>query len=71
MNCAICEALICCHGTHTVSSQIWKCAGCGSIGINGPASIYCLPIHEGKVMALTDVFSSVCKECHDREIENL
>lgn len=71
MECAICGKNICCHGSHQVSGQVWKCLNCGSVGINGPANIYCLPTYEGKVNAATDVFSTVCRECYGREVKNL
>ena len=71
MNCAICEKPFCRHGSNTVSGPVWRCTHCGAIGINGPSPTHCLPMYEGKVMIESDVFSSVCKECHDKEIKNL
>ena len=71
MNCAMCEKLLCCHGSNTVCGPMWKCSKCGAIGINGPPPLYCLPTYEGKVTAASDVFSTVCKECHDKGVKNL
>lgn len=71
MNCAICEKFFCCHGINTVLGPTWRCDKCGAIGINGPAPTHCLPMYEGRVTIKSDVFSSVCPECYNREVKNI
>ncbi len=71
MRCAICDKHVCNHRSHRVSGPVWTCSDCGQFGINGPAPVYCLPIYEGRVSLASDVYFTVCKECHDAANESL
>jgi hypothetical protein len=61
-NCTICNKDICNHGFFRIKDGKAYCFYCKSTDL----SLYCLPMYEGKVDFSSDVFSHVCKECHEK-----
>ena len=58
--CFCCQVVLCRHGHYLVSNGKATCRHC-----NQDLAMYCLPTHEGKVDFNSDVYSSVCRRCHD------
>jgi len=72
MDCALCGKPVCLHGRQRVIQlagskvSVSKCHHCGAGGINGAPDVFCLPTYEGRVDFSSDVYSTVCPDCHDR-----
>lgn len=70
MRCAICEKELCGHGIVHVHGfaldSMNECIFCGAVDFGRRPGQYCLPIYEGRVDFNSDVFGTVCQECHDR-----
>jgi len=68
MKCAFCETEICRHGSLSVSADVVTCSACGAVACRRQPPVYCLPTYEGRVCWESDVFSTVCKKCHDSAV---
>ena len=67
MLCHFCGVFCCPHGAQHVKGNKVTCLSCNA----SPPENYCLPVYEGKYEPDSDVYTLVCKSCHDKYIFTL